>query len=258
MAYSAKKLTQVWRWLSMMVDSESLEAPQREFIGHRDIIMRNLSRYHFITNNIFGALLEIGCGRGYGLSFLGRQVTVHIGLDLSHKFLMDAKQENPKAAFVCGSGDALPLASGSFDTVISFDVIEHARDVSGFLMELKRVARQGAFIAISTPNRLISSGDRMSPLNPFHVREYLASEFYELLRCNFLGVELFGQFDQVSTGLGRNKLLDGIPVHWKYKLPHSIQSILSVAIRPPLRLEDCQFRKIDIERAHTFVALCRT
>lgn len=258
MAYSTKQLIQIGRWLSLMVDSDSLEAPQRDFIGHRDIITRNLSRYHFIKRHIFGALLEIGCGRGYGLSVLGHRGPVHIGLDLAHKFLMDAKQENPRAAFACGSGDALPLASESFDTVIAFDVIEHARDAVEFLMELKRVARQGAFIAISTPNRLISSGGRVSPLNPFHVREYLASEFYDLLRCNFLSLELFGQFDQESKGLSRNKLLDRIPIHWKYKLPHGIQSLLSVAIRPPLRLEDCQFRKTDIERAHTFVALCRT
>jgi SAM-dependent methyltransferase len=254
----SKKLAQIKRWLSIISDIESLEAPQRAFIGHRDIITRNLSRYHFVAQHVFGAMLEVGCGRGYGLKVLGPQSRVQAGLDVSGKFLRDACQENPGAAFVCASGDALPLASDSFDSVIAFDVIEHTKDDLCFLAELKRVARRDAFIAISTPNRMISSGNRGSPLNPFHVREYLASEFHDLLKPSFRLVEVFGQFDQETKGLSRNGLLDRIPIRWKYLLPQNVQSLLSVAIRPPLRLEECRFQKNNLERAHTFVALCWT
>lgn len=257
MDHSSKKFAPITRWFSVFLDPDSLEAPQRKFIGHRDIITRNLSRYHFVAPQISGTLLEIGCGRGYGLEVLGLRTNAQVGVDVSAKFLKDACRGNPTAVFACASGDALPLASHSFDSIIAFDVIEHAQDELFFINEIRRVARQGAFIALSTPNRLIMSGDRVTPLNPFHVREYLAAEFCELLKPLFASVELFGQFDPQHAGLSGNSLLDKIPVRWKYLLPHNLQSLVSVAIRSPLRLEDCRFHTENLEQAHTFVALCR-
>ena len=245
------------RWLSVLLDAESLEAPQREFIGHRDIITRNLSRYHFVAPQICGALLEIGCGRGYGLEVVVPLTNTQFGVDVSPKFLIDACRGNSGAVFVCASGEALPLGGNSFDSVIAFDVIEHTKDDSLFLAELKRVARRDALFALSTPNRLFTSGNRVTPLNPFHIREYVALEFYDLLKANFASVELFGQVDYHNKGLSRNSLIDRIPVRWKYLLPHNLQSLVSVALRSPLRVEDCRFRKENLEEAHTFVALCR-
>ena len=256
MDHSRKKHTPMKQWLSVISDPESLEAPQREFIGHRDIITRNLSRYHFVAPQVTGTLLEIGCGRGYGLEVLVPRTTTQVGIDISTNFLSDARRGNPTAAFACASGDTLPLASDSFDSIIAFDVIEHAQDDRFFVSEIRRVAREGAFIALSTPNRLIVSGNRVTPLNPFHVREYLAAEFCELLKPMFASVEVFGQFDPHYAGLSGNSLLDKIPVRWKYLLPHNLQSLVSVAIRAPLRLEDCRFDTENLKQAHTFVALC--
>src|SRR5688572_3015517 len=245
------------RRLSVILDAESLEAPRREFIGHRDIITRNLSRYHFVAPQIRGTLLEIGCGRGYGLEVVAPRTTAQIGIDISPKFLTDACSGNLETPFICASGEALPLADHCFDSVIAFDVIEHAKDELLFLSELKRITRRNTLIALSTPNRLLTSGNRVTPLNPFHIREYVAAEFCELLKPNFASVEIFGQFDQQEKGLSRNSLIDRIPIRWKYFLPHNLQSLISVALRRPLRMEDCRFRKENLERAHTFVALCR-
>jgi hypothetical protein len=145
----------------------------------------------------------------------------------------------------------------SFDCVVAFEVIEHAQDAREFLAELKRVARRDALIAVSTPNRLVASGNRIEPLNPFHVREYLASEFQQLLSQTFSTFELFGQHERPTNLLSRNGLIDRIPVRWKYLFPHYVQSLLSVALRPPLRLEECKFEQANLDRAHTFLALCR-
>jgi SAM-dependent methyltransferase len=254
---SGKKPEAMKGWLSAIFDAESLEAPQRGFIGHRDILTRNLSRYHFVAPQVAGTLLEIGCGRGYGLEVLAPRTNAQVGIDVSTSFLSDACRGNPSAVFACASGDALPLGANSFDAIIAFDVIEHAQDDRFFVSEIRRVAREGAFIALSTPNRLIVSGNRVTPLNPFHVREYLAAEFCELLKPMFASVEVFGQFDPHSAGLSGNSLLDKIPVRWKYLLPHNLQSLVSVAIRAPLRLEDCRFDTENLKQAHTFVALCR-
>jgi SAM-dependent methyltransferase len=257
MGRSSPKLGGIGYWLEGLFDADSLEAPHRDFIGHRDIITRNLSRYHFVAPQVSGALLEIGCGRGYGLEVLTPRTTARVGIDISTKFLRQACSGNREADFVCATGDALPLVSNVFDSIIAFDVVEHTQDDAFFLREIRRVARQNAFVALSTPNRLITSGPRVKPLNPFHVREYLAEEFYELIKPLFASVEIFGQCDPQYQGISGNSVLDKIPVRWKYFLPHNLQSLLSVAIRTPLRMEDCRFGKDHLDRAHTFVAVCR-
>src|SRR5918995_495813 len=96
------------RWLSGILDAETLEAPKRDFVGHRDIITRNLSRYYFVAPQIRGTLLEIGCGRGYGLEVVAPRTTEQIGIDISLKFLTDACGGDPGTAFVCANGEALP------------------------------------------------------------------------------------------------------------------------------------------------------
>lgn len=244
--------------LSYLASMEAhLEAPEKEFRGHRDILTRNLARYHFVAPHVSGALLEVGCGRGYGLEIVSTRSARAVGIDLSTEFLARARQQASHAAIVCASGEALPIVGDFFDCVLAFDVIEHAHDDAHFIAELKRVARPDAMVALSTPNRLISSGGRIRPLDPYHVREYLAGEFRDLLSRNFSTFELFGQHELSGSTLSRNGLMDRIPVRLKYLFPHSIQSLLSVAIRPPLRLEDCRFETTELERAHTFLALCR-
>ena len=252
MAASWKNLLQITKWVP-----DRWEAPERDFIGHRDIITRNLSRYHFVVPHVHGALLDIGCGRGYGFEILAPRSTSQVGVDISRLFLGEAREQFREISFACASGDALPLAASSFDALLAFEVIEHVEDDSYFLKELKRVARRDAFIALSTPNRLISSGKSVKPLDPFHVREYEAAEFYRLLKPIFSSVELFGQHERVRDQFSRNRLLDRVPIRWKYLFPHYIQTLLSVALRPPLRLVDCRFHNENLEQAHTFVALCR-
>ena len=137
--------------------------------------------------HVHGAMLDIGCGRGYGFEIVAPRTTTQVGIDISKEFLTKARDQFAEISFTCASGDALPLAASSFDSVLAFDVIEHAQDDLHFLAELKRVARRGALIALSTPNRLVSSGKSLKPLDPFHVREYEAAEFYQLLSHFLLG-----------------------------------------------------------------------
>ncbi len=119
------------------------------------------------------------------------------------------------------------------------------------------MARPGASIAISTPNRLVASGDVTKPLNPFHIREYLTDEFYRLLSSVFTSVALFGQFERHQGASPTNSLINRIPMRWKYQIPTHIQGIISVALRPPLRLEDCRFEAEGLDQAHTLIALCQ-
>lgn len=243
--------------LLALSELDELEAPNHSFIGHRDILTRSLARYHFVAPYSQGIVLDVGCGRGYGFQLIQQHSAQQFGLDVSINFLREARAREPARAVVLGSGEKLPFLDGAFNSIIAFEVIEHIQDDLAFLHDLRRLACNDAFIAISTPNRLISSGNVTKPLNPFHMREYVAEEFYALLSQVFSSVIIYAQQDPVPRAISTNSLIDRIPIRWKYLIPTHVQGVLSVALRPALKLEDCRFETTNLETAHTFVALCR-
>jgi SAM-dependent methyltransferase len=238
------------------------EAPDRNFPGHRDIFTVNMSRYKFAAKDAYGRCLDIGCGRGYGLGLLEESCRECTGLDMSDAFICEAQENYPEHTFVCQGAESLSFSNGAFDTIVSFEVIEHVEDDHAFLNEIRRVAAKGAHIVLSTPNRLVASPGRDTPHNKFHVREYIAAEFEALLRKSFDSVEVFGQIDVSMLGAeeGRSTLMsrmvDRIPVGAKYLIPHYIQDLLGVMVRPAVKIEDCLFRKENIDQAHTLLAVC--
>lgn len=236
------------------------EAPDRNFAGHRDCYVRNMSRYRFIAPRLSGRCLDLGCGRGYGFSYLQEKCSQCTGLDVSDDFLREAREQYPHVDFVRHNAENLPFEDDAFDSITSFEVIEHIQDHKAFLREIKRAASPGAIIAISTPNRKAASGERERPLNRFHVREYAPEEFRSLLQLTFAEVTLFGQSEGNDAGETAGvfgALIDRIPVRLKYLVPAYLQNVLSVTLRPPLRMEDCHFEPERFERAHTLYAVCR-
>jgi len=241
----------------LLAELERFEAPNRSFIGHRDILTRSMARYHAVKPYVFGDILDVGCGRGYGFEILQSPDATRTGLDLSLEFLREARRNYHSVSLVQATGERLPFRSGSFDTIIAFEVIEHLYDDVGFLNELKRLARPGGVIAISTPNRLIASGGEKQPLNPFHAGEYTAEEFKILLKQLFPDTIVLGQNERRTVDSSRKQLIDNIPIKWKYLLPSHVQVVISVLIRLPLQISDCQFSPDDLRSAHTFLAICR-
>ena len=243
-------------WLDGLIEPEQLEAPDRNFAGHRDILTRSLARYHFIAPYVKGTVLEVGCGRGYGPQVYKDRGDYFVGVDLSMNFLSEARDLLRDNQFVQSNGDVLPFKHNSFDTIISLEVIEHIEDDSGFLFGLTKLLKSNGILAISTPSRTITSGNSPRPLDRFHWREYIVPEFYALLQNYFRKVTIFGQFDVRSSISPGNWILDHMGVKMKYLLPAKLQGKFSVAIREPLRLEECQFQQENLESAHTFIALC--
>ncbi len=136
---------------------------------------------------IRGDLLEVGCGEGRGVSWLLPHITSYSAIDKIVSAIAALKAKYPSAGLTAASLPPLPYGDASFDTVVSFQVIEHIDDDRLFLQEILRVLRPGGTALISTPNRPMSLSR-----NPWHVREYTADELTALARSVFPNVEMKG------------------------------------------------------------------
>lgn len=126
-------------------------------------------------------VLEAGCGEGYGADLIAGVARTVIGLDYDEATVAHVRARYPRVDIRHGNLADLPLADGSVDVVVNFQVIEHLWDQAQFVAECYRVLRPGGLFMVSTPNRITFSPGRDTPLNPFHTRELNAAELSELL-----------------------------------------------------------------------------
>ena len=143
------------------------------------------------------AVLEIGCGVGYGSSFLKRKGAIFaIGGDISSNLLKCATVLGYKSdglGFVCLDAVNLPFQDESFDVIVMFEVIEHLKKPRKFLAQAVRILKPGGLFICSTPNKRISSPFTPWPMVSYHRHEFWAKEFVALLKEYFRNVELYGQ-----------------------------------------------------------------
>jgi SAM-dependent methyltransferase len=99
----------------------------------------------------------------------------------------------------------LPFKDGTFEAVVSFEMIEHITDYDSFLDEVRRVSTTNAIFVCSTPNRYVVSPASEAPLNPFHLHEFSFTEFYSALSDRFLVRAVYGY-----DALPRNPIVRGL------------------------------------------------
>lgn len=134
-------------------------------------------------------VLEAGCGEGYGADLIADVARRVIGLDYDESAVAHVRARYPRIDMRHGNLADLPLADGSVDVVVNFQVIEHLWDQGQFVAECRRVLRPGGSLLMSTPNRITFSPGRDTPINPFHTRELNAAELTELLTAAGFSVE---------------------------------------------------------------------
>ena len=123
-------------------------------------------------------------GTGYGIDIIAPNVEHFVTMDKTRSEELGAMPENVE--FVEAKVPPLPFADASFDYVVSFQVIEHIAKDKEFVREVHRVLKPGGKFIVSTPNKPMSL-----TRNPWHVREYTASQFSALL-SSFSSVEARG------------------------------------------------------------------
>ncbi|MEW5975179.1 MAG: methyltransferase domain-containing protein [Acidobacteriota bacterium] len=173
-----------------------------------DLLNEHVARYNFSCPLVSGAaVLDLGCGTGYGTALLSRYASRVSGLDLSPEAIHFARVHfsAPNADYVVGDAAALGYRTDCFDAVVCFEVIEHLWNQQSLLEEVKRVLKPGGVLIISTPNRVFYTLERQEA-NPYHTREFDFEEFLSFLKEYFPFVHVCYQNHVFSILIGGREL----------------------------------------------------
>jgi 2-polyprenyl-3-methyl-5-hydroxy-6-metoxy-1,4-benzoquinol methylase len=135
------------------------------------------------------AVLDAGCGEGYGAALVAEVAASVVGVDRSAAALARARARHGSARvrFACVDLERLDALRARFDVVLNFQVLEHLADPRRLLAQLAAHVVPGGVLVLTTPNRPMSV-----PENPYHVHEYMAEELRAVLAPYFGRVEVRG------------------------------------------------------------------
>jgi 2-polyprenyl-6-hydroxyphenyl methylase/3-demethylubiquinone-9 3-methyltransferase len=122
------------------------------------------------TNLAGQSVLDVGCGTGWFSQWAAERGARVTSLDIGIRLLDQARRKCPTRA-VAADACHLPLASNTFDTVISSECIEHTIAPRLALREIHRVTRPGGLMVVTVPNQrwhfAITIANALK-LRPFH------------------------------------------------------------------------------------------
>jgi SAM-dependent methyltransferase len=196
-----------------------LEQDKAITLGHPSYLWRfgqerRLSLVHQYVSLEDQAILDIGCGLGMYMRAFRRFSPFVYGVDVDSEKLVQASRDLPNLGQAVA--ERLPYADGTFDAVLSHEVIEHVTDDRQALADAVRVlrapnpgqGRPGGRLVIFAPNRLY----------PFETHgAYLSGRYREgnVPLVNYLPDRWRSQVCphvRVYTRRDLRELLEGLPV----------------------------------------------
>ena len=213
-------------------------------------------------------ILDIACGTGFGSHYLATLGHKVVGADISERAIEECRKKYMATTleFKVVDGTNIPYENEHFDSIVSFETIEHTRDFEKMLNEFKRVVKQNGVVIISTPNFLVNSPDGYV-VNPYHTQEWEFDELKKILSDVFQDVQLFGQkYSRYDLNGVRNKTGEFLEkIMYKRgirKLPIKFQDmIMRLIIKKPMYPTKEDYVLVTdlslIVKCKTFFAVCR-
>jgi ubiquinone/menaquinone biosynthesis C-methylase UbiE len=231
----------------------------------------HLHRYYEAVKYLKGdeKILDLACGLGFGTAILAENTEGGvIGGDIAEDAIEDSKKywQRQNLSFTILDGTNLPYADNYFDTLVSFETIEHTTQYRQMLKEFARVLKPDGKALISTPNFLINSPTG-KVTNPYHTQEFSYDELVDILKGAFGEVTILGQqYTRYKVKSFRNRvgqfferflLQRGIR-----KIPISLQdALMKTLVNRPIYPEAQDYDMVEaseeVLKCKTFFAICQ-
>jgi SAM-dependent methyltransferase len=169
-----------------------------------------------------GSILDVGCASGYFLESLGEQWGRY-GLEIFHVAAQRARARGKISIHECDIASA-GFASGSFDVVCTFDVVEHLSEPMSFFQEVRRVLKPGGWLLLGTGDSR-SFGARLSGRRwaylaiPEHLSFFNARSLRDALRkAGFSQIDFTRIHHGQMSRSAASGWLRGVGKHWAIEL----------------------------------------
>lgn len=156
-----------------------------------------------------GLTLDLGCGEGQTMRWLGSGSGLVVGADLSRDLLSVARRWGP---VVCAAAPALGwLRSGSVDRIVSVGLLDLLADADAFLRETARVTRPGGCLGVVINHPVATSPHSSAVADPdgevyWRWGAYLTAGNWPQIVADGRSVELFhrplGELLSVAAAAG--------------------------------------------------------
>ncbi|MEL0008406.1 MAG: class I SAM-dependent methyltransferase [Flammeovirgaceae bacterium] len=164
------------------------EITSDKIVSDNPLHHRLLSAYVFSEKHINGDVLELGCGEGRGIDIILNKSKSFTAIDKISEITERLSLKYPEEKFISSSFPPLnSIEDNSFDTIVSFQVIEHINNDELFIEEIYRILKPGGKALISTPNIKMTL-----TRNPWHIREYTSRQLQELAKKVFKKIIMKG------------------------------------------------------------------
>ena len=156
------------------------------------------SRYAWALPHVEGRrVLDFGCGSGFGSARMATVALEVDGVDYSPAAVDFARQRfgDDRIRFVVGdvtSPEIVPRLHPPYDTLVSFDVIEHVDRYLDFLANAVALLPDDGLALIGCPNRWQTFALNQA-WNPHHLQEFTPAQLRGLLALFFASVTLWSQ-----------------------------------------------------------------
>ena len=145
-----------------------------------------------------GRVLDIACGVGYGSEILinrNPSITEYVGIDNCQESIDYAIEHYSYLETSYFTDDALNenlhKIYGKFDTIVSFETIEHFHGDIKFIHNLYNLLKPNGTLIVSTP---FGRGKDHPCSSPYHVYQYTEEEFMDVLKP-FRKITMYHQRD---------------------------------------------------------------
>ena len=217
---------------------------------------RHLAVYEWIAERVRGATVaDLACGEGYGSDVLAERAAEVVGVDANPEAHEHARlrYRRPNLRF---ERTLVERFDEPRDAIVFLQTIEHVDDPGALLARFSELA-PAAYV--STPNRLTLAPEGAEKSgNPWHLREYTADEYRELVSPHFASVELYGLFHAGKLRAHELALKAGWDrVHPALRLTDRFYGWFV----PAISASDFELRReasCDLDRALDFIAVCRS